>query len=96
MKGLLIVILITHALAACSSRSVVPNKEEVKLSREPADKDCNSIGSVEGRVSSVKGTVEEAMENLRQDAALKGANYVHIEQAGAMGQAIRGTAYVCP
>lgn len=92
----LVLALTALTLFGCSSRSIIPDKEEVKLSREAAHKDCKEIGLVEGRVLSTTGKIEDAMENLRSDAALKGANYVQIEQAGAQGQSIRGTAYVCP
>ncbi|MCB9071979.1 MAG: DUF4156 domain-containing protein [Bdellovibrionaceae bacterium] len=83
------------ALEACSSHPIKPEADNIKVSRDEADKDCKELGDVEGRVKSVKGTFEEALEDLKLDAARKGANYVQIKQSGAMGQAVRGTAYWC-
>ena len=81
---------------ACSSAPPIkPDVENLKVSREPADKSCKEIGPVEGRTDSVKGSFEEALENLKQDAAGKGANYVQIRQSGAMGTSVRGVAYLC-
>lgn len=79
----------------CSSHPIKPEGENVKVSRDEADKDCKEIGRVEGRVKTTKGTFEDALEDLKLDAARKGANYVHIQQTGALGQAVSGTAYFC-
>lgn len=80
---------------ACSSHPIKPEADNVKVSRDEADKDCKEIGSVEGRVKNVNGKFEEALEDLKLDAARKGANYVQIQQTGALGQAVSGTAYFC-
>ena len=83
-------------LVACSSAPPVkPEGDNVKVSRDPADEDCKELGPVEGRNSSAKGTFDDALEDLKQDAAGKGANYVQIRQSGAMGTSVRGIAYLC-
>ena len=81
--------------SACSSHPIKPEGKNVEVSRNDADKDCKEIGRVEGRVKNVKGTFDEAMEDLKLDAARKGANYVKMEQTGAMGQSVAGVAYFC-
>ncbi len=84
------------AFAACSSAPPVkPEADNVKVSRDPADENCKEIGPVEGRNSSAKGTFDNALEDLKTDAAGKGANYVQIRQSGAMGTSVRGIAYLC-
>ncbi|MBY0384031.1 DUF4156 domain-containing protein [bacterium] len=82
-------------LAGCSSHPIKPEGKNVEVSRNEAGKDCKEIGRVEGRVKNTKGTFEEALEDLKLDAARKGANYVKMEQAGAMGQSVAGVAYFC-
>jgi hypothetical protein len=94
MKSLLMISFLV-LFAACSSHPIKPEADNVKVSRDEADKDCKELGDVEGRVKNVKGTFEEALEDLKLDAARKGANYVHIQQSGAMGQSVRGAAYFC-
>lgn len=88
--------LILTALFGCGSHPIKPAGENVKISRSDADSDCREIGSVEGRNQSVKGTFEQALEDLKLDAARQGANFVKIEQTSGTGTAVRGTAYFCP
>jgi hypothetical protein len=82
-------------LISCSSKPVLPQKSDIKVSRDEAGKDCKSLGAIEGRTTNVKGTAEEALEDLKSEAIKKGANYVQIETMGAQGTAIRGQAYFC-
>ncbi len=84
------------SLTACSSRSVMPDAEEVKVSREAANKNCTEVGKITGTTSSIKGTREQALEDLIQTAANKGANYVMIKQYSTQGTAVTGIAYECP
>ena len=93
---LLIVSLFALGLSACSSRSVMPDAEEVKVSREAADEDCKEIGKITGTTSSAKGTREQALADLTQTAADKGANYVMVKQYSAQGTSVTGIAYECP
>lgn len=86
----------TFGLAACGSHPIKPEGENVKITREAIDDDdCKEIGPVEGRVSSAKGTFEQALEDLKLDAARKGANRVKIETTSGTGTAVRGVAYFC-
>jgi hypothetical protein len=83
-------------VSGCGSHPIKPAAENIKISRDDADKDCREIGSVEGRNQSAKGTFETALEDLKLDAARQGANYVRMEQTSGTGTAVRGTAYLCP
>ncbi len=86
---------LTLVLISCSSQPIVPTAESVTVSREDADKDCREIGRVIGNTSTANGTIEQAIEDMKLDAARKGANFVRIESTGAMGSSIAGTAYQC-
>ncbi len=87
---------LVFALAACASRSVLSDSKEVKVSRDAADKDCKEIGTITGRTASAKGTQEEALEDLKKEAANKGANYVVVKEYSAYGTSVTGVAYECP
>ncbi|MEO0335738.1 MAG: DUF4156 domain-containing protein [Pseudomonadota bacterium] len=85
-------------ISGCSSRSVMPDKEEVKVSREAPDKGdkCKKMGRITGTSGSAKGTREEVLEDLKQEAANKGANYVVVKQYSPQGTSVTGVAYECP
>lgn len=91
-----VVAILGLVLSACASRSVLSDSKEVKVSREAADKDCREIGTLNGRTASVKGTQEEALEDLKKEAANKGANYVIVKEYSAYGTSVTGVAYECP
>lgn len=83
-------------LVACSHQPVIPDARDVKIAREnPAD-DCQEIGRVQGSVKTSSGSIEQAVDDMKLDAARKGANYVRMESTGAMGTSASGTAYKCP
>lgn len=88
-------LLVVFSLVACSSKPIVPKGEDVKVSREEAGKDCKDLGSVRGTVTGTKPNLEKAIENMKQEAANKGANYVKMETASDYGTSVRGTAYDC-
>ncbi|MCC7403936.1 MAG: DUF4156 domain-containing protein [Bdellovibrionales bacterium] len=83
-------------IGGCSSQSVLPDKEDIKTSRsKPSDK-CELIGKVAGNSLSTKATPEQVLEDMKQDAANKGANYVMVEQYSPTGTSVTGIAYKCP
>jgi hypothetical protein len=88
--------LLLIGLSGCSSQPILAKNMDVKLSREAPDKECREIGKVQGQTLTNHGTQEEAMADLKKDAAIKGANYVQIEQFSAHGTAVNGTAFHCP
>lgn len=83
-------------LAGCASQSIMPEKDEVKVSREDADKeDCKFISKVSGNSVSIKATREQVLEDMKQDAANKGANYVVVKNFSDTGTSVTGLAYQC-
>ncbi|MGE0762338.1 MAG: DUF4156 domain-containing protein [Bdellovibrionales bacterium] len=79
----------------CASRSVTPQVKEVQVSREPADKKCVELGKITGNTISMKGTAEEALADLKKEAANKGANYVVVKQYSDNQTSVTGIAYEC-
>jgi phage terminase large subunit len=82
--------------SACSHQAIVPEAKNVKLQRENPSKNCVEIGKVQGSVQSVHGTIEQAIEDMKLDAARKGANFVRMESTSAIGTSVSGTAFQCP
>ena len=91
-----VMLVLSLLVFGCSSHPIKPEAENVKVTRDEPDSDCKEIGPVEGTVQTKSGTFEQALENMRLDAARKGANYVQMEATSAQGTATRGTAYFCP
>ena len=83
-------------LSACASRSVLPDIKEVKVSREAPSAKCKEMGAITGTTTSAKGTQEQALEDLKHEAANKGANYVMVKQFSSYGTNVTGVAYECP
>ena len=81
-------------LAACSSHPVLPQANDVKVSRENPSEKCKNLGFIEGRSDKINAKREEALEDLKSEAVRKGANYVRIETMGAHSS-VRGTAFFC-
>ncbi len=80
---------------SCSSHPVIPKTSDIKVTRDEPAKDCESLGSIEGRSTKIKDTYENVLEDLKLEAVKKGANFVKIETIGAQGTAIKGQAYFC-
>ncbi|NQZ02813.1 MAG: DUF4156 domain-containing protein [Bdellovibrionales bacterium] len=95
---LIMLISVGAVFSGCSSRSVLPDKDEIKVTREEPDKDdkCKALGKITGTSGSVKGTREQALEDLKQTAANKGANYLVVKQYSPQGTSVTGMAYECP
>ena len=83
-------------LAACSNQPIIPDAKNVKIARENPSSDCREIGKVQGTVKTSSGSIEQAIDDMKLDAARKGANYVRMESTGAMGTSSSGTAFQCP
>lgn len=83
-------------LSGCGSQPIKPEAKNIKVTREDVDSDCKEIGLVEGRSLSATAAFESVLEDMKLDAARKGANVVKLETTSGTGTAVRGTAYVCP
>lgn len=84
----------TLFVAGCSSQSVLPETKDIKVSRK-APNDCKDLGKVSGRTLSAKGTPEEALEDMKKEAADKGATHVVVHQYSSNRTAVTGQAYQC-
>ena len=93
---LLIIASFVFCFVGCSSKPVLPLTSSVKVSREPAENRCREIGPVRGATLSVRGTAQEVLEDMKKDAAQKGANYVVVQQYSGHETAVTGVAYDCP
>ena len=93
---MLFIVGVSFSLLSCRSHPVVPEGKNVKVSRDEASKDCKDLGRVQGSLIGTKPDLEKAIENMKQDAANKGANYVRMETASSYGTSVSGTAYFCP
>ena len=83
-------------VGACSSQSLTPQTSDVKASQEAPPSNCVEVSKVTGSTSSAKGTPDDALDDLKKDAANRGANYVKIGEYSSYGTAVTGTAYKCP
>jgi hypothetical protein len=70
--------------------------KEVKVSREEPSGKCKEVGKLTGSSPSTHGTQEQALDDLKREAANKGANYVVVKQYSDYGTAVTGIAYECP
>jgi hypothetical protein len=93
-RSLLVLALLS--LAACASRSVLPSVKEVKVSREAPSSKCKEMGKITGRTGTTKGTDQQALDDLKNEAAHKGANYVVVKEYSDYGTEVTGIAYECP
>jgi hypothetical protein len=88
---------LTFVIGACSSKPILPDVKSVKVAREPADERCKELGIVYGKTLSTTGKLEElALNDLTENAAKKGANYVFLQEYGGLGSSVKGVAYDCP
>src|SRR4051812_27248999 len=95
--GPLLMGLTVGLLGACSHTPANrPEDIKVEVRREKPNDKCQELGVVTGKSVSTKASSEEVLEDLRKDAAIKGANYVWLENFSSMGAAARGMAYLCP
>ncbi len=98
MKKLSLTLCVTPAflLLACSSQPLTPQKDAVEAGRKAPSERCQSLGSVKGVARSIHGTAEQALDDLKQEAANKGATYVQVFQYSGTGTAVTGEAFKCP
>lgn len=81
------------SLGGCAS--LIQTPDDIKVGRKEASDHCKELGKVTGSTLSVHGTREEALNDMKQMAADKGANYVQLKQFSANGNAVTGIAYIC-
>ncbi|MDC0980144.1 hypothetical protein OAQ84_00265 [Bdellovibrionales bacterium] len=91
-----LLLLLALATAGCSTPSLLPEKKDVKVTREAPDSDCVFVDVVRGRTTSVTATAQDALNDLHEDAANKGINYVVIQKYSGNRTAVTGRGYNCP
>jgi hypothetical protein len=96
MMNKLLILIAAFVFVGCSSKSLTPEPKEVKMSRESANSECKELGRVTGTTMTAQGTSKEALDDMQNDAAKRGANYVKIEQYSGSGTSVVGVAYLCP
>lgn len=96
MKSLLLVSLFLFSAFGCGSRSVLPDQKGVKVSREMPPSTCVELGKISGTSLSKTPTEQQALDDLKNEASHKGANYVLVQQYSATGGTVTGLAYDCP
>ncbi len=90
-------VLSTIFITSCSSQPIVPDANKVKVSRESPSSDCRDLGVVYGRTLKTIGNLEEeALSDLKENASKKGANFLYLQEYGALGSSVKGIAYSCP
>jgi len=82
-------------LVACASDPPVPDGRRVRVSHELPSGDCRQIGQVIGSSPESSGAYEQALDDLKSEAARKTANTVRIVSISPHGTSIRGMAYRC-
>ena len=82
--------------SSCSHQAIVPEAKNVRIAREEPSKNCKNLGHVEGSVITAHGKIEDAIEDMKLDAARKGANFVQMGQTSSLGKNVAGVAFQCP
>lgn len=89
------------ALPACrrgssSSGALSPAAKAVRVAKADPDPACEELSTVEG--TSFWGKKNDAKNEMRENAAKEGANYIRIEALETRGGRVTysGTAYRCP
>lgn len=93
MKKFCYIILIA-VLSGCASKPLL-DKDDVKLTRDEPAKSCQSLGPLSVTSISTKPDEKKMMEELKEEARKKGANFVKVEGLGTYGTSVRGQAYNC-
>ncbi len=83
-------------LVGCATKPITPDPGYVKVSREAASPRCREIGPVRGATLNVHGTAKDALEDLKKEASLKGANFVVVQQYSSSQTVVTGLSYDCP
>ena len=88
--------LVLIGFSSCSHQAIVPEAKNVRIAREAPAQNCKNLGHVEGSVITAHGKIEDAIEDMKLDAARKGANFVQMGQTSSLGKNVAGVAFACP
>lgn len=87
--------ILTALNASCGSRPVIANKSDVRVSKEAPGGSCTDMGTLIGRTMHAAGTREAALDDLKEQAASKGATDIQVHQFSDMGTSVTGTLFIC-
>lgn len=96
MQKIILCLTVSLFIYGCKSHPVIMESKDVTVSRDEAKSSCRNLGAVEGKLIGTKPSPDMALEDMKREAAAKGANYVKMETASIYGTAVRGTAFFCP
>lgn len=82
-------------MASCASDPKRPDGSNVRVSNDRPRGDCEQIDQVVGTSATTGNAYNNALADIKKEAASKTANYVKIVAVSAHGSAIRGIAYRC-
>ena len=88
-NALLVIIFVL--LTACQSKPY----GHVRVSSSYPEGRCDEIGQVIGNSSTFKGAKEQAIDDMKYQAAQLEGNYVKLTAVTAYGTSVRGIAYRC-
>ncbi|HAG91221.1 MAG TPA: hypothetical protein DCL41_05085 [Bdellovibrionales bacterium] len=94
MKFYMGILLASLFIAGCSSQPIVPTSKDIEVTRKELP-DCENLGNLTGKSMHATGGKEQALEDLKDQAADKGATHVQVHQFSSMGTAVTGTLYKC-
>jgi|FLYM01.1.fsa_nt_gi hypothetical protein len=83
-------------LIGCGSRPIIPDKSNLVVTRETPAPECENMGNIIGRTMTVTGSKDSAVDDLKEQAANKGATHLQVHQFSDMGTAVTGTIFKCP
>lgn len=79
-----------------STRSSGKSVYSVKVTREDAKESCEAVAIVKGTYLGLKPNRIKALEDMRQKAFDKGANFVRLDSQSEAGTTAQGMAFKCP
>ena len=91
---LMLVVFAGMSLQGCTTQSVLPETENIKVVREKP-RDCTELGKVNGTTMYATDEAEDALNDLKKMAADKGATHVHVMEYSGHRTSVTGMAYQC-
>lgn len=97
MKNTFLLVPALLFLSACGSQPIIPTKEDVNVTREDLSKNssCENLGTASGKSMHTTGGKDQALEDLKEQAANKGATDIQVHQFSDMGTSVTGTLFKC-
>ncbi len=88
-------IILSLVLISCSSQPIIQSGSDIEVGRQLPMGDCEELGLLRGTTMTSMGTKEDALADLKEAAAAKGATYIKVEQFSETGTSVTGKAYTC-